>query len=55
MKVFKYIAVLVALGMFLTISSYSYEDEIKEQHRYCKDVKEGLHPDYLNIFNKECK
>lgn len=55
MQVFKYIVAVLMLGMFLIISSCSYEDELNNQARYCKDVREGLHPDYLGTFDKECK
>jgi len=55
MQVFKYIIAVFALGLFLIMSSCSYDDELDSQARYCKDVKAGLHPDYLGTFDKECK
>lgn len=55
MQVFKYIMAVFALGLFVTVSSCSYEDELDSQARYCKDVQDGLHPDYLGTFDKECK
>nr|DAO81144.1 MAG TPA: hypothetical protein [Caudoviricetes sp.] len=55
MQVFKYVIAVFVLGLFVTISSCSYEDELDSQTRYCKDVADGLHPDYLGTFDKECK
>lgn len=55
MQVFKYIIAVFVLGLFVTVSSSSYEDEVDEQIRYCKDVRDGLHPDYLGTFEEECE
>ncbi len=55
MQVFKYIAATIALGLLLIVSHFSYEDELSSQTRYCKEVQEGLRPDYLGTFDKECK
>ena len=47
MSIFARIALgLVALCLFLAVSTMDYEDELAERELYCDMVKEGKWPDY---------
>jgi len=46
---------LVALCLFLAVSTMDYEDELAERELYCDMVKEGKWPDYKGIAERECE
>lgn len=42
-------------GLIFVIGSQDYNDELREQSKYCENVKSGVWPDYQGTFKKECK
>jgi len=46
---------LVALCLFLAVSTMDYEDELAERELSCDMVKEGKWPDYKGIAERECE
>lgn len=46
---------LVALCLFMAVSTMDYEDELAERELYCDMVKEGKWPDYKGIADRECE
>lgn len=48
-------ALALLLAAVLVASCMSRQDIDEEQARYCKNVAEGVWPDYKKIFEKSCK
>lgn len=55
-EVEKYVvaAFILVCGLVVT-SNMDFEDAIQQERLYCENVKEGVHPDYDNLYNKVCK
>ncbi len=46
------VAVLALLGV---VGQMDYEDELAQEANYCKNVRDGVWPDYDNIYEEVCK
>lgn len=47
---------LLALLFLLAMAGGSdYDDELKQQQEYCKNVSSGIWPDYKGIASEVCK
>lgn len=55
LSIFMFIGITaIALLVLMAISKLDYQDELKEQEIYCKNVKSKLWPDYKKIYAVEC-
>lgn len=47
--------IIVAILVLGFVGRVDYQDEVKRQQTYCKNVKSGVWPDYQKTYEKECK
>jgi hypothetical protein len=49
------LAAVFFIAAILLIGTMDYQDELLEQKRYCKNVRDNVWPDYLGTFKRECE
>lgn len=54
-KILHVALIIVAIIVLGFVGRVDYQDEIKRQQTYCKNVKLGVWPDYQKTYEKECK
>lgn len=49
------LGVVAALALLGVVGQMDYEDALAQEQAYCKNVREGVWPDYDGIYEKVCK
>ncbi len=52
---FKLFLILLAVASICVVGQMDYEDAVSQEQLYCKNVREGVWPDYDSIYEKVCK
>lgn len=48
------LVVMLALLALLVANEMAYDDELAERDLYCAKVRDGVWPDYRDIYETEC-
>lgn len=54
MSVFNIWMGVLVIGCTAVVGSMDYEDALSDQKHYCRNVAEGIWPDYKKNFQTEC-
>lgn len=55
MSIFNIWMGILVIGCTAVVGSMDYADALSEQQRYCRNVDEGIWPDYKESFQRECR
>ena len=55
MSIFNICMGVLVIGCTAVVGSMDYEDALSDQEHYCRNVAEGIWPDYKESFQTECK
>ena len=47
-------AIVTALLIWIAVSTMAYDDAQRAEIEYCRNVRDGLWPDYRGIFEEVC-
>ena len=47
-------AIVTALIIWIAVSTMDYDDAQRAEIEYCRNVRDGLWPDYRGIFEEVC-
>lgn len=52
---FAFGVLFAGISALLVVGQMDYEDAVAQERLYCKNVREGVWPDYDSIYEKVCK
>ena len=48
-------SIVTALLIWIAVSTMDYDDAQRAEIEYCRNVRDGLWPDYKGIYDKVCE
>lgn len=51
---FAVVWVLLSVAILAFVSSQDFDAEVQDHFEYCERVKDGIWPDYKNVYKSQC-